>query len=120
MTDLFAYLDCSGPEYAWLGHFRQREFLEAGHNVDPYEDPDTAPLYFSDPDVFKQSQTQNFTREIREDRIANNPVGEAEHETTGTRQFDTEDMLHVVPGMSRTKDELNRGIGVIIGGERST
>lgn len=32
MSDLFAYLKCDGPEYDYLGHFREREYLEMGHN----------------------------------------------------------------------------------------
>lgn len=30
--DLFSYLDVSGPEFAYLGHFREARFLCAGHN----------------------------------------------------------------------------------------
>jgi hypothetical protein len=31
--DPFAYLDTSGPEYAYLGHFRGEQNLEEGHNT---------------------------------------------------------------------------------------
>ena len=33
MSDLYSYLDVSGPEYAYLGHFRASEILECGHNT---------------------------------------------------------------------------------------
>ncbi len=50
MSDLFDYLDCSGEEYAYLGHFRQRQFLEAGHNTDrdylgPMDEPAGGPMF---------------------------------------------------------------------------
>jgi hypothetical protein len=30
--DLYSYLDLSGAEYAYLGHFRDMEYICAGHN----------------------------------------------------------------------------------------
>lgn len=30
--DAFRYLDTSGEDYAYLGHFRQSRFVEEGHN----------------------------------------------------------------------------------------
>lgn len=32
MSDLFSYLDCNGPEYGYLGHFRAADYLYEGHN----------------------------------------------------------------------------------------
>ncbi len=50
MSGLFDYLDVAGPEYAWLGHFRCREYLEAGHNTDrdylgPMDQPAGGPMF---------------------------------------------------------------------------
>jgi hypothetical protein len=42
MSDLFSYLDTSGPEYAYLGHFRHRGCIEAGHNTGASGDNDAA------------------------------------------------------------------------------
>lgn len=33
MSDLFDYLDLSGPAYAYLGHFARPENIERGHNL---------------------------------------------------------------------------------------
>lgn len=37
---LLSYLDVAGPEYSYLGHFRQFRFLDQGHNDISEDDAD--------------------------------------------------------------------------------
>ncbi len=86
MDDLLGYLDVSGPEYEYLGHFRQRQFLAQGHN-------------------------EGWGDLNAQDRATLNRVqaGEPEQDTTGSREFGTGDRATIIPPLTQDKAEYGGG-----------
>ncbi len=88
MDDLLGYLDVSGPEFAYLGHFRQRQFLVQGHN---YVD------------------SEGETREGLDPYYTRPGAGQPEQATTGSREFGTGDSATIVPPLTQDKSEYGGG-----------
>lgn len=103
MRGLFDYLDCNGPEFEYLGHFRRPEFLMAGHNWEDSEGETRTD------DVFKQDQYVNFRNEMAENDRANQSPGESEDATKGSRVFGSGDDPRVNAD-KRTRDEMETQI----------
>ncbi len=108
MDDLLSYLgDMSGPEYAYLGHFRQERFLAQGHN-DGYSnglnsssgtDPELALL---DSEARAENQDRQNVSEIA-------PPSSGSSSSSGSSGSGSSS-----PGI--IGQSINKGIGSAIGG----